>query len=164
MSPKIPCTQNLFIFSPAILISAVIIILWLIPALVTGWKTESPGTGVWGFVSIVALVATIISPLIYGWYSRDGTGAILIGVFPFLLVAGVSRIISGPSQPGIHYLAYSVLYIVSLNIIGGLEGFFYSKEKGTFARNCIAPCRSVGRSIFQRGTLRHEHIQQGNFG
>jgi len=66
--------------------------------------------------------------MLYGWYLPDRTGAILVGILPFLVVFGVSRIISGDSPPGSGYLAYSVLYLVLLSIAGGLEGFFAAKK------------------------------------
>ena len=66
--------------------------------------------------------------MVYGWYSRDGTGAILIGALPFLLTTGVSRIILSGSPPGIEYLVHSVIYVISLSLIGGLEGFFAAEK------------------------------------
>jgi hypothetical protein len=128
MSPEARKTQNPFNFFPALLVSAAIVILWLIPEFVKEGQAGTPGTGAWGLVSIIALLSTIIAPLVYGWYSRDGTGAVLIGALPFLLVTGVSRVIPGQIPPGIDYLVYSVFYIVSLCLISGLEGFFAAKK------------------------------------
>jgi len=110
------------------LISLVIILLWLIPFFLQGWQGAINGSGVWGIVSIIALASTVIAPMLYGWYSPDRTGAILIGILPFLVVTGVSRIVSGNSPPDPGYLAYSVFYVVSLSLVGGLEGFFAAKK------------------------------------
>lgn len=125
MSSEIRKTPKSLNFSPVLLISAVIVILWLIPVFSL---RDQAGSGAWGFVSIIALLLTIISPVVYGWYSRDGTGAILIGALPFLLTTGVSRILPSTSPPGIGYLIYSVFYIVSLSLVGGLEGFFAAEK------------------------------------
>jgi hypothetical protein len=115
-------------FFPVLLVSAVIVIFWLIPVFASGGWAGPMGASAGGFISIVALILTIIAPLVYGWYSRDETGAILIGVVPFLLTYGISRILSGNSPAGTGYQVYSVLYVVSLSIVGGLEGFFAAKK------------------------------------
>ena len=128
MSSQASNPQKPLNFFLALVISAAIVILWLVPVFAPGGRTGTVGTGAWGLVSVIALILTIISPLVYGWYSRDGTGAILIGVIPFLLTTGVSRIISITLPPGIEYLVYWILYIVSLSIIGGFGGFFAAKK------------------------------------
>lgn len=128
MTPEAPIPQKPLNYFSALLISAAIAILWLIPAFTNGVPAATGGTGAWGFVSIIALLSTIIAPFAYGWYSRDETGAILVGVLPFLIVYGISRIISGDNPPGSGYLACSVFYIVSLSLAGGLEGFFAAKK------------------------------------
>ena len=79
-------------------------------------------------ISIVAYILTIIVPLVNGRYSRDKTGVILIGVVQFFLTYGISRIVSGNSSAGTGYRVYSVLYVVSLSKVGGLEGFFVAKK------------------------------------
>jgi hypothetical protein len=115
-------------FFTALLLSAGIVILWLIPVFASGGRAGTLGTGQWGSASIIALLSTIIAPLVYGWYSRDGTGAILVGILPFFLTTGISRIIPGNSPAGTEYLVYSVIYVVSLSLVGGLEGFFAAKK------------------------------------
>jgi len=128
MSPEPMNPQKPLNFFSALLISAAIAILWLIPVFAPGGRVGTVGTGAWGFVSIIALLFTISVPLVYGLYSCDGTGAILLGALPFLLMTGVSRLISGNHPPGIDYLVYSGFYVVSLGLVGGLEGFFAAKK------------------------------------
>jgi len=128
MSPIASNPQKPSNFFSVLLISAAIAILWLIPVFVSGSLGLTAGTGAWGIVSIFALVLTIIAPMLYGWYSRDETGAILLGVVPFLLTTGVSGIISGTTPPGIDYRVYSVIYVVLLSLAGGLEGYFAAKK------------------------------------
>lgn len=128
MSPRATNLQKPLNFFLALAISAIIVILWLIPVFTSGGRVGTVGTGAWGFVSIVALIFTFIAPLVYGWYSRDETGAIIIGVVPFLLTTGVSRIISSTLPPGTEYLAHSVFYVVSLSMVGGLEGYFAARK------------------------------------
>ncbi|MFA4824251.1 MAG: hypothetical protein WC593_03750 [Methanoregula sp.] len=128
MSPEISNPQKPSNFFSVLLLSAAIVVLWLIPVFVSGSPGLTAGTGAWGIVSIIALLLTIIAPIVYGWFSRNETGAILIGVVPFLLTTGVSRIVSGNTPPGIDYLIYSVIYVASLSLTGGLEGFFAAKK------------------------------------
>ncbi|MDD1685654.1 hypothetical protein [Methanoregula sp.] len=128
MSPEALTPQKSLNIYSSLLITASIAILWLVPAFASGGHDGPLGTGVMGGVSIIALTSTIIAPMLYGWYSPDRTGAVLIGVLPFLLVTGISRIISGNRPPGTDYLIYSVFYIVLLSLAGGLEGYFASKK------------------------------------
>jgi hypothetical protein len=128
MSPETRNSQKSFGFFYPLLISIAIIFLWVVPVFVLLLQAGTPGIRIWGFVSIIALLSTIIAPLAYGWYSRDSTGAILIGALPFLLVTGVSRIIPSPIPPNTDYLVYSVFYFVSLSLVGGLEGYFATKK------------------------------------
>jgi hypothetical protein len=125
ISPETRTIQNPLNFFRTIAISAAIILLWVIVYLVQAGQAGTPGSQVWGFISIIALLATIISPLAYGWYSRDPAGAVIIGAVPFLLVVGVSRIISGFGQ---HDLIYPVVYFMSLSLTGGLGGYFAAKR------------------------------------
>lgn len=132
MSPEALNPQKPLNFFSALLVSAAIAVLWLIPVFVTGRLSGAAGTGVWGFLSIIALSSTVIAPMLYGWYSRDGTGAVLLGTLPFLLTTGVSRIISSPGPQDTGYLVYSAFYLVSLSMVGGLEGFFAAKKTAGF--------------------------------
>jgi hypothetical protein len=125
MSPK---TQNVFNFFRTITISTIIILLWLVPEIAAIQTGKGYGSGVLGYAPIIALIITIIAPLVYGWYSRDGTGAILIGIIPILLMFGFIRIITGNVPVGSGYLACSVVYIAALSLAGGLEGFFAAKR------------------------------------
>ena len=117
--------QNPPNFFRTIAISAVIILLWVVVYFIYAGLAGIPGTIAWGLLSIIALLATIIAPVAYGWYSRDTTGAIIIGAIPFLLVVGVSRIISSPGQTDLVYVAG---YFLALSIAGGLSGFFAAKK------------------------------------
>ena len=128
MSPQIPNPQKPINYFLILLISAAIVILWQIPVFASGGRAGPLGATVGGYISIVALLLTIIAPLVYGWYFRDGPGAIVIGVIPFFLTYGISRILSGNSPSGAGYLIYSFFYIVSLSLVGGLEGFFAAKK------------------------------------
>jgi len=125
MSPE---TQNPFNFFCTIAISTIIIIIWLIPEIAAIYPGNGSGSGILGYASIFALIVTIISPLAYGWYSRDRTGAILVGTLPFLVVSGVIRIIAGNGTTGPGNLVYSLVYIAAQILVGGLEGFFAAKK------------------------------------
>jgi len=133
MSSKALKLPKIFPFFPALLISAAIIILWLIPVLVITLRGEGWGSAPWGVFSIIALVVTVIAPVAYGWHTKDTTGAVLIGVLPFLLTTTIPRIFLGTAAQDINFLVRSALYIVTLCSIGGLEGYFAAKqEKGAF--------------------------------
>ena len=126
MSPEARNPQKSFFFFYTSLISCVILILWLLPDLVIIMHGGEGGPGLWGLFTIIALPATIIAPLVYGWYMKDMKGAVLIGVLPFLLTMMVVRIWSGFENDS--YLIRTVLWIGSLCVIGGLEGFFAAKK------------------------------------
>ena len=132
MSLALPESKNPIHFFWTILIICTIIALWLVPVIPVLLQGNGSGSGVWGYFSIIALIITINAPLAYGWYSRDGTGAVLIGALPFLLLTGVSRIISNPGPISIDYRVYSIAFIVLLSLIGGLEGFFAAKKTTRF--------------------------------
>src|SRR5208337_920569 len=95
MSPETRNSQKSFFFFYPLLISCAILIFWLLPDLVIIMHGGEGGPGLWGLFTIIALPATIIAPLVYGWYTKDMTGAVLIGVLPFLLTMMVVRIGSG---------------------------------------------------------------------
>ena len=111
-----------------ILVCAAVALLWLIPYIAMSLKGGGSGAGIWGIFSLIALPATVIAPVAYGRMTRDTIGAILIGVLPFLLVMTVPRLLSGEIPQDTGWLAWTVLYIVSLCTIGGLEGFFASRR------------------------------------
>jgi len=121
-------SQQQFNFFYVIIISCSIAVLWLIPLFMMMIRRVGSGTGVWGIFSIAALLVTTIAPVAYGWYKRDEIGAMLIGSAPFLLTMCILRIISGNIPSGNDSLMYSALYILSLSLVGGVEGFFAAKK------------------------------------
>ncbi len=52
-------------------ISAIIILLWMIPELVRCIQGEGYGAGIWGLFSIAGILATVIALIISGWQTRD---------------------------------------------------------------------------------------------
>jgi hypothetical protein len=110
------------------LIICTIIALWFVPEIAAIYPGKGSGSGLLGYASIIALVVTISAPLVYGWYSRDRTGALLIGTLPFLMVSGLIRIVAGNGTIGPGYPIYSVVYVAVLVLLGGLEGFFAAKK------------------------------------
>jgi hypothetical protein len=124
MTPIIP--QKTLNFFSTLGISALIALLWLVPVLAT--RGRAAGTGAWGIFSLLALILTVAAPLAYGWYSRDETGAVLLGIVPFLLAVIVTQVFSGNNPAGIGYLGYAVAYIILLSLVGGVEGFFAAKR------------------------------------
>lgn len=97
---------------------------WLIPDLIIFIHGGEGGPGLWGLFTFVALPATIIAPIAYGWHTKDTTGAVLIGLLPFLLTMGVVRILPGTGVGDTRYLVETVFWIGSLCAIGGLQGYF----------------------------------------
>jgi hypothetical protein len=124
MSSETRNPQKIFNFFPALLISFAILMFWLIPDLVILMHGGKGGPGLWGLFTLVAIPATVIVPLAYGWHTKDTIGAVLIGSLPFLLTMGIVRIWPGSSIADNSYLIRTVLYIGSLSLIGGLEGYF----------------------------------------
>ena len=125
MTPEDLTTQNPPNFFRAVLIAGIIILLWVIGYFVQVRQGEMFGSQIQGIISIIALLATIISPLAYGWYFRDSKGAILIGALPFLLVVGILRIVS---SSGLTDLVFAVVYFLSLSLVGGLAGWCAAKK------------------------------------
>lgn len=121
--------QNPFIFFYVLLVSAGIVILWLIPLLVRFLQGEGTGTGFWELFTISALFFTILAPIVYGWFTKDTKGAVIIGVLPFLFTMTIPRVVAGELPRDTPLLIEAVLYIVSLCVIGGLEGYFASRRE-----------------------------------
>lgn len=122
-------SQKSFPFFLPLLISAVLTLLWLIPFIVLSLKEKGSGAGIWGLFSIVAIFGSIIAPVVYGWKTRNTKGAVLIGVLPFLFTMTVPRVLSGAVPRDTVLLVNAVLSIVSLSAIGGLEGYFASRQR-----------------------------------
>lgn len=137
MSSSIRNVQKSFPLVLPLLLSAVILLLWLIPPMVKKFQGNGSSTVIQGFfphagllftiLEIIALLATIIAPLVYGWYTKDTTGAVIIGIVPFLLTMLVARI--GSDFTYDNYLIRAVLYTGSLCFIGGLVGFFAARHE-----------------------------------
>jgi len=116
------------IFLP-LLLSLVIVLLYLIPLFAMSLMGKDSGPGIWGVFSVVALLVTIVSPVIYGWKTHDTNGAVLIGVAPFLFVMTIPRILSGEIPRDTESLVRMVFYVVPLSAIGGFEGYFASQNE-----------------------------------
>lgn len=124
MSPEPQTSFNIF---RTIAISTIIILLWVVPFVILLWQAGTPGSQLWGLISLIALPATIASPLVYGWLSRDSTGAIIIGTLPFLVITSLV-IVTGNGEGGSQYLAFRIAYFAVLVLAGGLEGYFAAKK------------------------------------
>jgi hypothetical protein len=124
-SPIRNAQKSFPIFLP-LLVSAIIILFWLIPLAAMSLRGKGSGAGIWGLFEIIALLATIIAPIVYGWKTCDSKGAVIIGVLPFLFAMTVPRVVSGDLLPGTPSVVNTVLYIAVLCILGGLEGYFAS--------------------------------------
>jgi hypothetical protein len=129
MSAQNPNSQNHLTIFHALLLSAFIVTLWLIPYFVMSLQEEGRGAGIWELFSVIALLLTILVPVVYGWYTKDTKASILLGVLPFLLVMTIPRLFASPGDAGSGYLVMTILYIVSLCSIGGLEGYFASRQE-----------------------------------
>lgn len=110
-------------------LSAVMIVLYLIPLVAMTVRGKGSGPGIWGLFSIIAILITIAAPIVYGWQTRDAKGAVFIGVFPFLITMTVPRIVSGELPRDTTQLVRTVIYIASLCTISGLEGYFASRHE-----------------------------------
>jgi len=133
MSSVIPNPQKNFPFFLPLSSSALILLFWLIPLAAKTLRREGSDAGIRGLaviltiIEIIALLATIITPLVYGWYTKDTTGAVIIGIVPFLLTMLVVRI--GLDFQFDKFLIRSILYIGSLCFIGGLEGLCAARHE-----------------------------------
>jgi hypothetical protein len=118
--------QKSFPFYLPLLVSAIIILFWLIPFTAMTFGGKGYGAGLLGYFEIIGLFATIIAPLVYGWKTCDAKGTVIIGVLPFLFAMTVPRVVSGELPRDTPVFVHTVLYIVDLCVIGGLEGYFAS--------------------------------------
>jgi hypothetical protein len=128
MSSAIQESQKPFPFFLPLLVSTIIILLWLIPFAGITLQGTGSGAGILGLFEIIAIPATILAPLVYGWKTGDTKGAVIIGVLPFLFVMTLPWILFG--EKGGNHPAFTnwVLYIIPLCITGGLGGYFASRR------------------------------------
>jgi hypothetical protein len=129
MSSAIRNAQENFAFFIPLLVSAIIILFWLISLASMTLRERGSGAGIGGVFEIIALFATINTPVMYGWKTCDTNGAVLTGVLPFLSVMTIARVVSGELPPGTPSYVTSILYVAGLCIIGGLEGYFASRHE-----------------------------------
>jgi hypothetical protein len=129
MSPIIRNFLKSIPFFHSFLVSALVILLWLIPLAAMTLREEGHGAGIWGYLEIAAFLATILAPVVYGWKSCDTKGAILTGVLPFLFVMTVPRLLTGEVPWGAPWFVNNVSSTIVLCIIGGLEGYFASLQE-----------------------------------
>ncbi|OPX65334.1 MULTISPECIES: hypothetical protein [unclassified Methanoregula] len=119
------------VFHP-LTVSALIILCWCIPLAAAVLAGKGHGAGIWNIFEIIALAATVLASVMYGWRTLDTNGAVLIGILPFLLVMTVIRFGTGNLPVTSHHLVNTVVYIAVLCIIGGLEGYFASRPDWKF--------------------------------
>lgn len=128
MCSAIQNSQKSFPFFLPFLVSAIIILFLLIPLAAMTIRGNGSGAGILGIFEIVALFATIIAPIAYGWKTCDAKGAVIIGVLPFLFAMTVPRVLSGELPRDTPLLVNTVIYIAALCIIGGLAGYLASRH------------------------------------
>ncbi|SFM79731.1 hypothetical protein [Methanolobus profundi] len=82
------------------------------------------------FVSEIVFFAYTVVPIIYGWFSRDKIGSIIVGVVPVLgfLLSGI-LVLTGTHDQDTSRIGIAILYFGTLAIIGGMGGYFGAKRK-----------------------------------
>jgi hypothetical protein len=124
--------KTISFFLPFI-VSAIIILLWLIPYAGLILREHGFNAGALGLVEYIAIPVTCLAPVIYGWKTTDTKGAVIAGVLPFLFVMSIPWIFSVESAGNQPAFTDWVLYMLPLCIIGGLEGYFAS-HRDTISR------------------------------
>ena len=107
----------------------IIFLFWQIPYAAIYLKGKGAGAGIWGIFSIIALFATLVTPIAYGWMTQDIKGATLLGVLPYLFATTVPQFVMGDIPVIDGWLVQRIIYIASLCAIGGLGGYFASRHE-----------------------------------
>jgi len=127
MDPLNSVSWKKSLFFHPLVVSALVVMCWCIPLAASVLVEKGHGAGIWNIFEIIAIAATILAPVVYGWRTRDTNGAVLIGILPFLFVMTGIRFLSGNMPATSQNLVNTTLYIVLLCIIGGFEGYFASR-------------------------------------
>ncbi|WP_048174459.1 hypothetical protein [Methanosarcina siciliae] len=79
-------------------------------------------------ISTITILIFPITPIIYGWVTKDKVGSIVVGVTPIIVVLLYGNFILG-STYYMNRILKVIVYTGSLATLGGLAGYFSSKRE-----------------------------------
>ena len=83
-----------------------------------------------GFISPFIIIILPTAPIIYGWITKDRTGAMFVGIAPLASIIVFGALYAAmTSQMRLSEVVIGVAYLGSFSTVGGLEGHFASKGK-----------------------------------
>jgi len=113
----------------SLFISALIHIFILFTFIIENLRTLPELFGL--LISILSIFVYPLAPIFYGLKTKDRIGSVIVGTVPILCLfyeLHLSSFIAG-NIPETDRIIDVVTYFGSLTIIGGLEGYYASKEK-----------------------------------
>lgn len=94
------------------------------------------GTPLYVMTEIGFILLLPATPLVYGWFSGDKRGAIIIGTIPFVLVTILGIALSPSDLLTPERIGQVLIFLLPLTLIGGLIGLFSSRREYSWL--CLA--------------------------
>lgn len=110
----------------AILISFLIIVIAGVS--LTSDSLRTMAGGYWELIEIAIILILPAAPVVYGCITKDKIAAMIIGTVPMAGIIFYGMLSSGTSYNP-HTVVQSIAYLGSLSTVGGLEGYFASKDE-----------------------------------
>ena len=82
---------------------------------------------VMGEIALILLFPMV--PLIYGWFTGDAGGAVIIGTVPLMVFAVLVAALGPPDVLTSGRIAQMLVFFVPLVLLGGLIGYCASRQK-----------------------------------
>ncbi|MDY0387978.1 MAG: hypothetical protein RBT65_12800 [Methanolobus sp.] len=93
------------------------------------------------FEAIITILIFPVVPIIYGWFTEDDTGAVIVGIVPIVSFLFYGNFVYGNFVLGDKSRILDVTtYAVSLASVGGLGGYFASKRRIEYLFIAICLC------------------------
>jgi hypothetical protein len=104
------------------------------------------GTPLFVLMEIGIIILFTLIPLVYGWYTVDTRGAVIIGILPiiFLAILAAARDPSDLFIPG--RIDHVLVFLMPLILMGGLIGFCASRQNYSWL--FLAVCCIIGWVLY----------------
>jgi ABC-type polysaccharide/polyol phosphate export permease len=108
------------------IISLGIILAGEISAIMASRSSGMPGQP--AILSLIIILLFPVTPVIYGWITRDHVGAMIIGILPMFLLGLIIPARSG-DFPESRWIITGIVYWGMLMLLAGLAGYFAAKKE-----------------------------------